>query len=270
MPRCRQSYSILAIQPTIQAMKNRPGERARLQMRAMQRDAVARMWRQILVLVAVWLGASVGFALAPTFLAFRAFAIGFLAAAFLGIAFWMLFVSSGSYGWHLGKLGEEATAEAVCGPSRRRQGWRLVNGLPFGGLGDVDHVLIGPGGVFAIESKYSTSPCQVSDGGVDGIYGREPIAQARRGAVKVQKMLRYGPRRFDVTVRPVVVIWGRGRVQQDGGWEMVGDVLLCDGPKFHLWLTELNGDPLDQSVVDDIECVLTAYLDQHQPAVFST
>ena len=238
-------------------------------MRAMQRDAVARMWRQILVLVAVWLGASVGFALAPTFLAFRAFAIGFLAAAFLGIAFWMLFVSSGSYGWYLGKLGEEATAEAVCGPSRRRQGWRLVNGLPFGGLGDVDHVLIGPGGVFAIESKYSTSLCQVSDGGVDGIYGREPIAQARRGAEKVQKMLRYGPERFDVTVRPVVVIWGRGRVKLDGGCELVGDVLLCDGPGSDQWLEGLDGASLDQGTVDAIERELLAYLERHEVALIN-
>ena len=250
-------------------MKNRPGERARLQMRAMQRDAVARQWRQILVLVAVWLAASVGFALAPTFLAFRAFAIGFLAAALLAIVSWMLFVSSGSYGWYLGKLGEEATAEAVCGPSRRRQGWRLVNGLPFGGLGDVDHVLIGPGGVFAIESKYSTSLCQVSDGGVDGIYGREPIAQAHRGADKVQKMLRYGPERFDVTVTPVVVIWGRGRVKLDEGRELVGDVLLCDGPGSDQWLEGLDGASLDQGTVDAIERELLAYLERHEVALIN-
>ena len=236
----------------------------------MQQVAVARQWRQILVLVSVWLAASIGFALAPTFLGFRAFAIGFLAAAFLAIVFWMLFVSSGSYGWYLGKLGEEATAEAVCGPSRRRQGWRLVNGLPFDKLGDVDHVLIGPGGVFAIESKYTTSPCRVSDGCVDGIYGREPVAQAQRGAEKVQRMLRYGPQRFDITVRPVVVMWGRGRIQLDRGWELVGGVLLCDGPKSDLWLKELDRDSLDQDSALSIEGVLLAYLDQHKQKVLTS
>ena len=213
-------------------------------MRAMQQVAVARQWRQILVLVSVWLAASIGFALAPTFLGFRAFAIGFLAAAFLAIVFWMLFVSSGSYGWYLGKLGEEATAE--------------------------DHVLIGPGGVFAIESKYTTSPCRVSDGCVDGIYGREPVAQAQRGAEKVQRMLRYGPQRFDITVRPVVVMWGRGRIQLDRGWELVGGVLLCDGPKSDLWLKELDRDSLDQDSALSIEGVLLAYLDQHKQKVLTS
>ena len=161
-------------------MENRPGERARLRMREMQRDAATRLWKQILVLVAVWLAASIAFALAPTFVAFRGFAIGFLTAALLAVVVWLLFVSSGSYASYLGKLGEGATADAVCGASRGRQGWRLVNGLPFDGLGDVDHVLIGPGGVYAIESKFTTSPCQVSDGWVDGIYGREPITGSTR------------------------------------------------------------------------------------------
>ena len=258
------------MEPTNRAMKNRPGERARLQMRAAQRDAARHMWRPLLVLAAVWMAAILGFGFVHTFLAFRAGAIGFLTATFLGIVFWTLFVYSGSYSYYLGKLGEEATAEAVCGPSRRRQGWRLVNGLPFDKLGDVDHVLVGPGGVFAIESKYSTSPCQVSDGGVDGIYGREPIAQARRGAEKVQKMLRYGPQRFDVTVHPVVVMWGRGRVQLDRGWEPVGDVLLCDGPKSDLWLDQLDGDPLDLDTVQSIEGVLLAYLDRHKQKVLTS
>lgn len=238
-------------------------------MRAMQWSAATRLWRPILVLVAVWLAASIAFALAPTYVAIRAFAVGFLTAAFLACIAWLLFVSSGSYSWSLGRLGEEATAEAVCGPSRRRKGWRLVNGVPFDGLGDVDHVLIGPGGVYAVESKYSTSPCQLSDGWVDGIYGREPIAQARRGAEKVQKMLRYGPQRFDVTVHPVVVMWGRGRVQLERGWELVGDVLLCDGPKSDLWLKELDRDSLDQDSAQSIEGVLLAYLDQHKRRVLT-
>lgn len=245
-------------------MKNRPGEAARIRMRTLQWNAVTRLWRPILVLVAIWFTASIGFAVAPTFAALRGFAIGFLTAAFVAVVVWLVFVSSGSYGWHLGKLGEEATAEAVCGPFRRRQGWRMVNGLPFSGLGDIDHVLIGPGGVWAIESKYTTSPCQVLDGGVDGIYGREPITQARRGAEKVQKMLRHGPERFDVTVHPVVVIWGRGRVRFDQGWMLVGDVLLCDGPESDLWLKELDRETLDQATAEAVEATLLTYLERQQ------
>jgi len=238
-------------------------------MRELERRAAKSMWRPILVLVSVWLVTSVGFALDPTYLPFRAGAIGFLAASVLGIIFWLLFVSSGSYAWYLGKLGEEATAEVVCGPSRRRQGWRLVNGLGFHGLGDVDHVLIGPGGVFAIESKYTTSPCEEAQFGVDGIYGREPVSQATRAAQKIQRMLKHGPGRFDVSVTPLVVIWGRGRLKPPKGSTVINGVLVCDGTRSGDWLSLLADEQLDDQTIHAIERELLTYLDRQGVALAS-
>jgi hypothetical protein len=174
----------------------------------------------------------------------------------------MIFISSGSYGWSLGRLGEEATAEVVMSSARERQGWRLVSGLYFDRHGDVDQVLIGPGGVFAVESKFTTGECRLGDGKVLGMSGREPIAQALAGAEKVQRMLRYGPGRFNVTVRPVVVMWGPGRVRMYRGWQMVSDVLLCDGPESDQWLPELDGGVLDQETIEGIEGYLLNHLER--------
>jgi hypothetical protein len=242
-------------------MKNRPGERARHHLRTAQWSAAKSLKRPIAILAAVMIAGCVVIALLPTFPTAKAFFLGFLTAAFLVAVAWLVGVSSGSYGWSLGKMGEEFTAEAVVSSARHRQGWRLVNGLYFGGHGDVDHTVVGPGGVFVIESKFTTSPCRVAGGRVEGITGREPISQARKGASKVEKMLKYGRERFDVRVRPVVVIWGPGRVKMDQGWQMVDGVLLCDGPEHRRWLRELDGQVLDQELIGGIERLLGGYVE---------
>ena len=106
---------------------------------------------------------------------------------------------------------EEATAKAAAGWRQRRKGWRLTNGLYLAGHGDIDHILVGPGGVFVIESKWTTNRCRIEFGEIVGLLGRVPVAQASDGALKVERLLRHGPQRFDLTVKPVVVIWGPGR-----------------------------------------------------------
>ena len=247
--------------PMVIAMKNRPGEHARRHLRTARWNAAKKLKWPIAGLVGIlFLGCAV-IAILPTFPILKAFIFGFLTASLLAMTAWLVTVSSGTYGWSLGKMGEEFTADAVGSPARRRSGWRSVDGIYFDRHGDVDHVLVGPGGVFVIESKFVTSPCRMEGGRVSGITGREPISQARNGAIKVEKMLRYGRDRFDVTVRPVVVIWGPGRVKMDQGWQMVDGVLLCDGPEGEKWLRELDGELLDPEVVGKIEEFLVGHVE---------
>ena len=171
-------------------MRNRAGERSRLilrsaQMRTIRNNAMAWL---CLVLIAVILGELIRFEPGPA--SFRAFLLGFLVAAAASTFAGMVFIMSGSYGHSMGRLGEEATAESVTSLRRRLSGWRIVNGLSLARHGDVDHVLIGPGGVFVIESKWTTADCEIVSGKIVGLFGREPIAQTRRGARTVEKMLR--------------------------------------------------------------------------------
>ena len=219
------------------------------------------MWRPIAALTLVLIAACFGFLMLPTFPFLKGFILGFITAAFMVTIAWLVLVSSGSYGWSLGKIGEEFTAEAATSSARRRQGWRLVNGIYFDRHGDIDHVLIGPGGVFVIESKFMTGQCRVVGTRVVGVTGREPISQAHDGARKVEKMLKYGSGRFDVTVLPVAVIWGPGRIKMDGGWQMVDGVLLCDGPENEQWLGELGGQVLDLEVVGKIQEFLVGHVE---------
>jgi hypothetical protein len=243
------------------SVKNRPGEHARL----MLRDAQIRTIRKnalvwvCLILIAVILSEVI--VVEPIPATFRAFLLGFLAASTLACFGWMVFVMSGSYGKSMGKLGEEATAEAVTSWRRRRKGWRIVNGLYLATHGDIDHVLVGPGGVFAIESKWTTNDCEIKDGAVVRIFGREPVTQARIGARKIEGMLRSPPHRLDVKVIPVVVIWGPGGLRLDRGWEDVGGgVLVCEGRREKSWLPQLGGSQLDEVTIERVTEVLASQL----------
>ena len=246
-------------------MKNRPGERARRHLRTVQRRAVKKLWRPIAMFASVLVAISVGVSFLPTSMFLKGFFLGFLTLAVMVIIAWLVAVTSGSYGWSLGKMGEEITAEAVTSSARRRQGWRLVNGIYFDRHGDIDHVLIGPGGVFVIESKFMTGQCRVVGTRVVGVTGREPISQAHDGARKVEKMLKYGSGRFDVTVQPVAVIWGPGRIKMARGWQMVDGVLLCDGPEGDRWMAELDGEVLGEDLIKEIEEFLRNHLDGQDP-----
>ncbi|MEO3937521.1 nuclease-related domain-containing protein [Dermatophilaceae bacterium Soc4.6] len=70
------------------------------------------------------------------------------AATFFGVA--RLSPPGWIENWQLGAWGEEATAKAL-GPMEA-EGWVVVHDLPTG-RGNVDHVVVGPGGVFLLDSK---------------------------------------------------------------------------------------------------------------------
>lgn len=237
-------------------MRNRPGERSRLEIRQAWRRTVRKnipLWGSLFVLVALCLVVDW---ILPIPAAWRGFVAGFAVASSLACLAWMVVDLSGTHGRSLGKLGEEATAKAVSGWNQRRRGWRTVNGLFLAGHGDVDLILVGPGGVFAFESKWSSSPCRIEQGRITGLLGREPVAQARDGARKIERLLRHGPERFDVTVSPVVVIWGPHTLNLERGWTVVDGVLVCEGRHKKSWIRQLSGYTIEPAEVEAISCVL--------------
>jgi hypothetical protein len=254
-------------------MRNRPEERARLEVRRawwsiVQRNVTAWV---CLVLFGIILSEVISSLQLPTWL--RTFLIGFVAASVLACLAWMIHVRTGAHGWTLDRLGEEATAEAVSGRKQRRTGWRLINGLYLAGHGNIDHVLVGPGGIFAIESKWTSSQCRIEHGSIVGTLGRDPVSQAQNGARKVEGILRHGPQRFGVTVQPVVVLWGPGGLKLDQGWTTVDGVLICEGRRQKSWLRQLEGSVLDQATVGQVEGALEGRIprqvDLSKPSVSS-
>jgi hypothetical protein len=97
--------------------------------------------------------------------------------------------------------------------------WTLINGVPLPGAhADVDHVLIGPGGVFAIEAKNHSGWVECAGGPRGDAWGYSrrgpngtmveaqignPSGQARWHARELAQALR--ARGVDVPIEPVVV-----------------------------------------------------------------
>ncbi len=92
--------------------------------------------------------------------------------------------------WRVGGQGEEIVGEEL--EKLLRRGWSIVHNVPVGERGsDIDHVLIGPGGVFTVNSKYHVGKT-VWVGGDTVVVGghRQPyVRNARHEAQRAAKLL---------------------------------------------------------------------------------
>jgi hypothetical protein len=107
---------------------------------------------------------------------------------------------AGTYHLATGRDAEKWTSKElrkVCGPD-----WHVIDGIPFHRR-DVDHVLVGPGGVYAVETKSTDSVVDLASS-----KGRKTakswIHQAQRSAQLVSAVLKGE----GVEVYAVVVAWG--------------------------------------------------------------
>lgn len=116
-----------------------------------------------------------------------------------------------------GLEGELATAQLLS--PMLAEGWKLFHDIP-GKRGNIDHVMVGPNGIFAIESKYRSkrrsqkgkeSAMVEYDGKrlrfASGTYETLPLEQAQATGSELAQALR-GKLGHDVQVTPVVSLPG--------------------------------------------------------------
>ncbi|WP_316748206.1 nuclease-related domain-containing protein [Streptomyces herbicida] len=110
--------------------------------------------------------------------------------------------------WRKGLAGERRVGAEL--DRLRRQGWRVLHSIPLPRDVDLDHLLIGPGGVFSINTKHHPKKAVwVGDDAVKVNHGpAEPYARKSRAeAQRVQRVLeRYCG--IAVPVEPVLVFVG--------------------------------------------------------------
>ena len=93
-----------------------------------------------------------------------------------------------------GVRAEQSVARTLRRLLRTRPYFYLVNGMTKP-RGDIDHVVVGPTGVFAVETKGYRGTVRVADGvlTVNGFRpDRDPLRQARRAAAIVRRRLWFG------------------------------------------------------------------------------
>jgi hypothetical protein len=67
----------------------------------------------------------------------------------------VLRVHSDERAWRIGADGEEKVAAQLTRLARKDPRWRFVHAIPVGNRGsDIDHLVVGPGGVFTVNAKH--------------------------------------------------------------------------------------------------------------------
>jgi hypothetical protein len=127
----------------------------------------------------------------------------------------------GSYTWRRGAEAEQATADLL---ERTLPGWDSVHGL-FLVSADIDHVIIGPGGVVAVETKW-TSVDWESRRGRTATF-RAALVQSQQSASRLQRFL--ASKGAFVDVPAMLVVWGRGAPRFAKGIRRIDDVLVVEG-----------------------------------------
>lgn len=179
----------------------------------------------------------------------------YVLGAGLASAFWyvvlMVVVMSGTGSYLLGSYGEQWTSEALR--KLERHGWRLLEHLPLE-YGDIDHVLVGPGGVYAVETK-NTSGLWDLDEPDERL--RDALEQARRCADRLRVLLLERSVRVRTEVRPLVVLWGRAssRVATLEGVDVV------HGPDLSLWKESLGTNLLTPEQIETAFAWLRRYIE---------
>ena len=174
------------------------------------------------------------------------YAVGAIAVATLWLGTTAMHWMDGMANHRLGLAGEELTADEL--QKLRKRGWRVVHHVMLE-KGDIDHAVLGPGGFFAVDSKYRT----------DWSSGRDSIGElarrSRRQAVALQSRLQVR----EPKVQPVVVLWGP-RVSKvfDEVFHHDG-VTFCLGPAFvdHVLASDTA---VDQATIDQAYRQLDDYV----------
>lgn len=161
--------------------------------------------------------------------------------------------SDSFYGTSQLAMGRDAE-KWTSGALRRRgpHGSIVIDWIPFGER-DVDHVLVGRAGVWAVETKYTDFDINLAGPGAR--YGMQWAAQAERNARTLRLLLRSSG--IDVAVTPLVVAWGP---EISGTPASISSVQILRGPDLRVVMPWANDEhALSQAQVDFVRRVLTAH-----------
>jgi hypothetical protein len=121
-----------------------------------------------------------------------------------------------------GERGERHVADVL--EELRSHGYRPVHDIVRDGF-NVDHVLVGPGGVFAIETKYRSGKGEITFSDAEGVFvgerleEKDCLTQARGSAAAIRELIHDSCRKR-VWVAPIVVFVGDWKIKND--WHNTG------------------------------------------------
>jgi hypothetical protein len=230
----------------------RAGRFARAKARRLQRAYLSRNWRIFTVVGLAMLSPLLTVPLLPNGFS-RGLFVGVLVTAVIALlSFWVVQVT-GTAPVMMGDQGEQWTAQELRHLHKR--GWRVINDVALKKW-NTDHVIVGPGGVYAIESKWSAKPWRVTP-------PDDYVAAACRQADSNAHTMTLWLKRLSLgTVQPVLVLWGSDARDLPAAQQLVkGDrsVAVVSGPHARTWL---DGLPTDRLSIEQISQTWTV-IDEH-------
>jgi hypothetical protein len=138
--------------------------------------------------------------------------------------------------WKRGAEGERKTGRVL---RRLEPEWQSVHGREAK-YGDLDHIVVGPGGVFVLDSKNLTGSITLDEQGLTAMYGfserdsytHTTLSGAMGGRAAELKEKIQSATGLTYFVHPVVVVWGDFSVGEGkhGGVDYIG------GDRLEAWL----------------------------------
>lgn len=203
------------------------------QLRRRRRAFLRANWLLLLKVVGAWVVVLASTALVRHQPHLRDFLLGLYTGLGPALLWFLLAAADGSLNARLGRSVEEQVGDEL----RTTRGvYGVVSGVPFRGC-DVDHVVLSPAGVSAVEVKWLGAPGR-SDRLEDVYRLSGKLAQAKNGALRVQQLLHSE----GVTwVRPVLVLAGPGTPDLPEGGLRHEDVVVVSFRHSNAWRPSLAG-----------------------------
>jgi hypothetical protein len=153
-------------------------------------------------------------------------------------------------GWRIGADGEEAVGARLA---KLPKSWRVIHAVPVGNRGsDIDHVVIGPGGVYTINTKHHPRSSVWVGGNTFIVNGQKQpyIRNSRYEAARASKMLT-ALAGFPVFVSALIAVVGAHEGLSIKAQPPGGDVYVVARKKVADWLLQ-RGPVLTDRHVDTL------------------
>jgi hypothetical protein len=180
----------------------------------------------------------------------RGLILGITATGAGAVACWSVIMATGTAATLMGANAERFTADELKGLDKH--GFRVVHHGAFR-PGDVDHIVIGPPGVFVLETKWRS-----------GSWSDLTLEAARRQVGRNANDLRLVAKRFGITrTTPVVVSWGPQAHELETpalGWSPSDEsAVVLPGLGLRRWLLSLAGGTLTAEQIESVRGVVAEH-----------
>ncbi len=182
----------------------------------------------------------------------RGFAAGASAAGLVGAVASFVVQATGTAGQLMGDLAEQWTASELR--QLRRRGWKLMNHFALREFEDMDHVVVGPGGIFVVETKWSSNGWQLRPPSRAVAEAADQVAENARLLATWHGVKTVGR----PAVHGLVVLWGPIQEDQRGVVSLDG-VTVVHGRDIATWRAAIAQDVLSAQEVRDLWSALETH-----------